>query len=148
VHRDRSAGGRLTDLLQAVTDLRVRHEERTLEVPAVPLALRADVEHEGVRTHVVELGEATRLDNMATSPDLTTLDAVPTHGVTVGVSTIVDLSRSVVMVLTGPDKATAYARIVAADGYDPAWPSTAFAECADAQLFADRAAAGDPQTGR
>ncbi|WP_159807129.1 6-phosphogluconolactonase [Cellulomonas citrea] len=100
------------------------------------------------RTHVVELGEATRRDNMATFPDLTTLDAVPTHGVTVGVSTIVDLSRSVVMVLTGPDKATAYARIVAADGYDPAWPSTAFAECADAQLFADRAAAGGPQTGR
>ncbi|MBU4216029.1 MAG: 6-phosphogluconolactonase [Actinobacteria bacterium] len=100
------------------------------------------------RTHVVQLGEATRRDNMATFPDLTTLDAVPTHGVTVGISTIVDQSRAVVMVLTGSEKATACTRIVAATGYDPQWPSTAFAECANAQLFTDRAAAGDPDKGR
>lgn len=100
------------------------------------------------RTHVVALGEATRRDNMATFPDLTRLEDVPTHGVTVGVSTIVDLSREVVMVLTGPDKAAAYTRITAAEGYDPAWPSTAVVECAHAKLFADRAAAGDPQTER
>ncbi|MBU4336960.1 MAG: 6-phosphogluconolactonase [Actinobacteria bacterium] len=100
------------------------------------------------RTHVVRLGEATRRDNMATFPDLTTLDAVPTHGVTVGISTIVDQSRAVVMVLTGADKATACSRIVAATGYDPQWPSTAFVECTNAQLFADRAAAGDPDKGR
>lgn len=112
------------------------------------IALNQPGTDRGTGTHVVALGEATRRDNMATFPDLTRLEDVPTHGVTVGISTIADLSRSVVMVLTGPDKAAAYARIAAAEGYDPAWPSTAVVECADAQLFADRAAAGDPRTER
>lgn len=93
-------------------------------------------------TRVVELSEETRRDNMTTFPDFRSLDEVPRHGLSVGVSTIVDHSRELLMVVTGADKATAYRRLVAAEAYEPDWPATAFVEGASASLYADRAAAG------
>jgi glucosamine-6-phosphate deaminase len=93
-------------------------------------------------THVVDLGEATRRDNMGTFPEFTRLDMVPRHGVTVGVDTIARLSASVVMILTGEHKQNAFARISAAQSYEPDWPATIVTECRNAVLLADAAAAG------
>lgn len=93
-------------------------------------------------TRIVELSEETRRDNMATFPDFRTLEQVPRHGLSVGVSTIVDHSRELVMVVTGADKTTAFRRLVAAEGYEPDWPATAFVEGKNASFYADRAAAG------
>ncbi|PWJ47596.1 glucosamine-6-phosphate deaminase [Quadrisphaera granulorum] len=92
-------------------------------------------------THVAALGEATRRDNMGTFAELTSLEKVPTHGVTVGVDTIASLSREVVMIVTGEHKRTALQRIAAADSYDPTWPSTIAVECKAPTLVADLAAA-------
>jgi glucosamine-6-phosphate deaminase len=96
------------------------------------------------RTRVVELAEATRRDNLVTFPDFDGIDEVPSYGISVGISTIADLSRSVAMVLHGPDKAEAFRRISAADHYEPDWPSTILAECRSPRLLADVAAAGVP----
>ncbi len=93
-------------------------------------------------TRIVELSDETRHDNMATFPDFRTLEQVPRHGLSVGVSTIVDHSRELVMVVTGADKATAFRRLVAAEAYEPDWPATAFVEGKHASLYADRGAAG------
>lgn len=93
-------------------------------------------------TRIVELSEDTRRDNMATFPDFRTLAEVPRHGITVGISTIVDQSREVMMLVTGSDKETAFRRLAAAERYEPDWPATAFVEGARASLYADRAAAG------
>lgn len=95
-----------------------------------------------VVTHVTELGERTRTDNLSTFPEFGVIENVPTHGVTVGLSTIADLSREVVMVLVGSDKSEAFSRLSTADALEPDWPATVFAECQGAQLFADAAAAG------
>ncbi len=94
------------------------------------------------RTHVTPLGDATRRDNMGTFPELTRLEMVPTHGVTVGVDTIAALSREVVMIVSGAHKRAAFDRIVAADAYQPDWPATLVAECKNPSLVADAAAAG------
>ena len=94
------------------------------------------------RTHVTPLGEATRRDNMGTFPEFTRLDMVPTHGVTVGVDTIAATSREVIMVICGEHKRAAYARITAAEAYEPDWPATVVVECKNPTLIADRAAAG------
>ncbi|WP_203704311.1 6-phosphogluconolactonase [Asanoa iriomotensis] len=94
------------------------------------------------RTHVTPLGEATRRDNMGTFPEFTRLDMVPTHGVTVGVDTIAACSREVVMIVCGEHKRDAYARITAAEAYEPDWPATVVIECKNPTLIADRAAAG------
>jgi glucosamine-6-phosphate deaminase len=94
------------------------------------------------RTRVVELAEATRRDNLVTFPTFGGIDDVPSYGVSVGIGTIADLSRSVAMVLHGPDKALAFQRIAAADGYEPDWPATILAECRSARLLADVAASG------
>jgi len=95
--------------------------------------------HSGTR--ITPLAEATREDNMATFPELTRRDMVPAHGVTVGIATIAERSREVVMILTGANKRRAFSRIVAADGYEADWPATIVAECTPRTVFADRAAA-------
>ncbi|SDT32504.1 glucosamine-6-phosphate deaminase [Friedmanniella luteola] len=95
----------------------------------------------GSRTRVVSLPDSTRRDNLATFPTFGgRLDAVPGHGVTVGIDTIVRHSASVLMLVSGPDKGRAAARLCAATGYDPAWPATVFAACARPRLFLDDAA--------
>lgn len=92
-------------------------------------------------THIVELGEATRRDNMDTFPEFTALDMVPRHGVTVGIDTIARQSAEVVMILCGENKREAYARVTNAHEYEPDWPATIVSECRNAALLVDHGAA-------
>jgi glucosamine-6-phosphate deaminase len=93
------------------------------------------------RTRIVALAEQTRRDNLASFPDFPGLEAVPHHGVTVGIATIARLSRAATMVLCGPGKRVAFSRIAGASSYDPSWPATVLSICSEAVLLADRAAA-------
>jgi glucosamine-6-phosphate deaminase len=96
----------------------------------------------GTRTRVVKLAEQTRRDNLATFPTFgNRLDRVPRYGVTVGVGTIQEQSKRAVMVVHGADKATAARRLMTAEHYEPDWPATVLADCANPQLFVDTAAA-------
>jgi glucosamine-6-phosphate deaminase len=96
------------------------------------------------RTRVVSLPDSTRRDNLATFPSFGgELAAVPSHGVTVGIATIRELSAEVVMVAHGVDKQEAVRRLAAADRYDAAWPASVVADCRRPHLVVDRAAAGD-----
>jgi glucosamine-6-phosphate deaminase len=93
-------------------------------------------------TRVVQLAEQTRRDNLGTFPSFgNDLSRVPRYGVTVGVGTIREYSKQVVMVAHGDAKARAVCRITEADRYQPEWPATVLAECARPQLFVDEAAA-------
>jgi glucosamine-6-phosphate deaminase len=94
------------------------------------------------RTRVIELEEKTRRDNVETWPSITSIDEVPTHGVGVGISTIVDLSASAIMMITGAHKSYAFQRVTNASGYEPDWPATAVAEIENHIVVADTAAAG------
>ena len=88
-------------------------------------------------TRVVELAAQTRIDNLATFPKFGSVEEVPAHGVTVGIGTIADLSRSAVMVCPGAEKRPTVERIAAARSYDPSWPATIITETPDAQLWID-----------
>ena len=92
-------------------------------------------------THIANLGAATRTDNMSTFPEFTSLDQVPKQGITVGISTIIELSKKVIMIVTGKDKQLAFQRLTHATSYEPDWPATAFVEGRNPELFADAAAA-------
>lgn len=92
-------------------------------------------------TRIVELDARTRLDNMMTFPEFNSLDEVPTHGVTVGISTIADQSRSAVMVCLGSHKQQTARRICDAGRYDPSWPATIVTEMPNAELWIDPLAA-------
>jgi glucosamine-6-phosphate deaminase len=94
------------------------------------------------RTHVVTLLDSTRRDNLATFPTLSVLDAVPHFGITVGVGTIREHSRAVLMVAIGADKSRAVERLAGAQSYEPDWPATVFTECANPELLVDLAASG------
>jgi glucosamine-6-phosphate deaminase len=93
-------------------------------------------------TRVIRLADQTRRDNLHTFPSFgKDIDRVPRYGVTVGVGTIREQSKQVVMVAHGTPKARAVRRVAAADGYRPEWPATILADCARPLLFIDEAAA-------
>jgi glucosamine-6-phosphate deaminase len=93
-------------------------------------------------TRVVRLAEQTRRDNLHTFPSFgDDINRVPRYGVTVGVGTIREQSKEVVMVAHGAPKARAVRRVAAADRYQPEWPATILADCAHPLLFVDEAAA-------
>ena len=94
------------------------------------------------RTRIVALSEQTRRDNLQTFPAFGTIDAVPRHGVSVGIATI-STARTAVMVLTGSGKRESLARVVQADQYDAAWPATVIHEFSAGEILADREAASD-----
>jgi glucosamine-6-phosphate deaminase len=92
------------------------------------------------RTRIVPLSENTRRDNLRTFPALGSLDAVPTHGVTVGIATIVG-AREALMLAWGADKRDAVARVRAASGYEADWPATVIHACRAGTVLVDVAAA-------
>ena len=92
------------------------------------------------RTRVVPLSDATRRDNLQTSPSFGTIDNVPRHGVTVGIDTIAR-ARESIMIVWGRSKRLTLQRMLAADRYDPAWPATVIHECPVREIVADQSAA-------
>ena len=92
------------------------------------------------RTRIIPLSDDTRRDNLQTFPTFGSLDAVPFHGVSVGIATIVE-SRAAIMVAWGASKGQTVARMRGADRYEADWPATLIHECADGEIFADEAAA-------
>lgn len=94
-------------------------------------------------SRVIRLAEATRRDNVVSDPIFGSAGRVPEYGVSVGIATIADLSRAATLVLIGDDKRTALRRVQANEGYDPDWPSSIIRDCANARIYADRAAAHD-----
>ena len=91
------------------------------------------------RTAVVALAETTRRDNLATFPAFRSLDDVPRAGVSVGLGTIA-AAGTLRLVLTGPDKLHAAARLLELDCFDPAWPVSIVHDHPDAQIWLDREA--------
>lgn len=100
---------------------------------------------EDSRTRVVELPDSTRRDNLGTFPQFTSLDEVPRFGVTVGIRTISELSRRMVMLILGEHKTTAFQRITTTDGYDPSWPATVVVLGENSHIYADHLASGAQQ---
>jgi glucosamine-6-phosphate deaminase len=90
-------------------------------------------------TSVAELADTTRRDNLSTFPEFTSLDEVPRHGVSIGLGTI-RASRAVRLVLHGPGKRAAAARLLELGRFDPAWPASVVYACADAAILLDEAA--------
>jgi glucosamine-6-phosphate deaminase len=93
------------------------------------------------RTRIVELAETTRRDNLLTFPEFKSLAEVPSYGITIGPATIKDYAKSVLMLLIGESKTTAFNRITSAAEYEADWPATITVECNNILLLADRAAA-------
>jgi glucosamine-6-phosphate deaminase len=92
------------------------------------------------RTAVVAIADSTRRDNLATFPLFRSLDEVPTHGVSVGLGTIV-AARSLRLVLHGLEKRSAARRLLALKRFDPTWPASIVHEHADAEIWLDAEAA-------
>lgn len=88
-------------------------------------------------TAVVPLARSTRIDNMVTFPRFESIDDVPIEGISVGLGTIRELSRAVLMVLHGSDKRESWRRLDQASSYEPDWPATFIHECKNATIMTD-----------
>lgn len=94
------------------------------------------------QTRIIALPAEMRRDNLQTFPAFGTLDAVPTHGVSVGIDTIASAKESV-MVVWGTGKRLTLKKILSAERYEPDWPATIIHECAVREIVADTDAAAD-----
>lgn len=94
------------------------------------------------RTRIIPLSDETRRDNLQTFPAFGTLDAVPHHGVSVGIDTIAS-AREALMIVWGSGKQLTLQRMRTAERYDPAWPATVIHECGVREILADREALGE-----
>ena len=92
------------------------------------------------RTRIIELSDDTRRDNLQTFPAFGALEAVPTHGISVGIDTIT-AARESAMILWGAGKRETLTRIVAAERYEADWPATVIHECAVREVLSDSDAA-------
>ena len=88
------------------------------------------------RTRIIQLSEETRRDNLQTFPAFGTLEAVPTHGISIGIDTIASAKESA-MVVCGAGKRLTLTRILSAKGYDAEWPATVIHECAVREILSD-----------
>ncbi|MBX3479746.1 MAG: 6-phosphogluconolactonase [Caulobacter sp.] len=92
-------------------------------------------------TRIVALAKETREDNLSTFPSFASLGDVPTHGVSIGLGTIVRHSRAAVMMLHGSHKGSALARLRQAEGFCEAWPASVIFACRNPRIIVDQAAA-------
>lgn len=92
-------------------------------------------------TRIVALAEETRQDNLATFPDFTSLEQVPTHGVSIGLGTIARHSRAAAMMLHGAHKGPALRRLRSLDRFSPSWPASVVYACRNPRILVDAAAA-------
>jgi glucosamine-6-phosphate deaminase len=95
----------------------------------------------GSTSRVVRLAETTRSDNLRTFPQFKSITEVPSYGVSVGLGTISQLSKRVVMVLNGEEKRNAVKRITGCSSFDPQWPSTIVHKCSNPSIYCDSKAA-------
>lgn len=94
-------------------------------------------------SRIIPLADSTRRDNLATFPAFAgRLDEVPAFGVSVGLGTIAQQSREVALILHGAHKQEALGRLLACQGFDPAWPASVIYSCRQPRLLLDQAAAG------
>jgi glucosamine-6-phosphate deaminase len=98
---------------------------------------------EDSNTRVVKLAETTREDNLHTFPEFAGLSEIPTHGVTIGLGSIVRLSQSAALVCSGKHKRATVRRVLEGQTFDPTWPATIIHHCKAGELLVDRSALGD-----
>ena len=92
------------------------------------------------RTRVIRLSLATRRDNLETFPGFASLDEVPTLGVSVGLGTIAEQSRRVILVMTGAEKRAAVSRLRRCADFTSDWPASFIFRCRNPAVFVDRLA--------
>jgi glucosamine-6-phosphate deaminase len=97
-------------------------------------------------TRIIRLQDTTRTDNMKTFPMFDSLEEVPQYGVSVGLATITELSKRVILVLTGSDKRYALKTIIGSREFTSVWPASVIYRCRNASIWLDSdTATGIPQ---
>ena len=140
--------GMATDLEQECTNFeKVLKEKGPIHVQVLGMGVNGHIgfNEPGTpftsRTQIVQLGESTRKSN---SRFFNSVDEVPTRAITMGIGTIME-SEKVVLLVSGENKADALARLVDGEVAEDA-PASILQHHADATIIADAAALSKVQT--
>ena len=96
--------------------------------------------HLNQKTHITKLSNETRKDNIKTFPKFNKLSEVPKFGITVGLNTIVSLSKKSILVLTGKEKNKAFRKIKYLKRFDKSWPASIIFNCKKYKIYVDKLA--------
>lgn len=94
-------------------------------------------------TRIIPLPESTRRDNLATFPEFGTLDEVPAHGVSSGLSTIADLSRRVWLVMHGRGKRQSLRMLADGGDFRADWPVSIIFQSQSPRIILDEEVAAE-----
>jgi glucosamine-6-phosphate deaminase len=91
------------------------------------------------RSRIIPLAYTTRMDNMRTFSKFSGINEVPKYGVSVGLGTIADNSREVILVVHGKQKKEAYEKLNKIGEFSAKWPASFIYKCNNAKLLVDKA---------
>ncbi len=93
-------------------------------------------------SRIIELAEETRTDNLGTFPEFQSLEDVPKHGISIGLKSICEQSKQIVLIIHGEHKQTTVERLNALDSFCNEWPvSIVFNAAGTVSAWMDEAAA-------
>jgi glucosamine-6-phosphate deaminase len=91
------------------------------------------------KSRIIPLADSTRMDNMGTFSKFNNLNEVPRYGVSVGLGTIAENSKEVILVVHGKQKKGAYEKLDKIGEFSANWPASFIYKCNNAKLLVDKA---------
>jgi len=96
--------------------------------------------HADSATRIITLAEETRRDNLGTFPDFKNLSEVPKYGVSIGLKSILELSKELVLIIHGDHKQYAVKRLNDLDDFNSDWPVSIAYRSNNVTAYLDKAA--------
>ena len=91
------------------------------------------------KSRIIPLADSTRLDNMKTFSKFADIKDVPLYGISVGLGTIADNSKEVILVAHGKQKKNTYGKLNQIGEFSEKWPASFIFNCNNAKLLVDKA---------
>ncbi len=73
-------------------------------------------------SRIIRISESTRKDNLGTFPEFRNLSEVPEHGISIGLKSISELSKQIVLIIHGEHKQYSVQRLNKLDSFSKEWP--------------------------
>ncbi len=97
-------------------------------------------------TRIITLADETRTDNLGTFPDFKDLSEVPKFGVSIGLKSILELSKELGLIIHGEHKQYAVKRLNNLDDFSSDWPVSIAYRSKNVTAYFDKAAEGNQLT--
>ena len=128
------------------------YDERIIGVGGIDLFLTASGASDGhvafnppgtsldSKSRIITLADSTRNDNMGTFSEFDDIEDVPKFGISVGLGTIAENSKEIILVIHGEHKKGAVVKLQELGEFSENWPASFIFNCKNVSLLIDKAA--------